>query len=87
MAGVPASETSATSRPARSAFEDLLTLEALVVLEVGGGGSRLSRAPQQLPRVPGVLAGDERDLAQDPQRPQGHVLEVPERRRDDVERA
>jgi 4-amino-4-deoxy-L-arabinose transferase-like glycosyltransferase len=42
---------------------------------------------EQRARVPGVLRRDQVDLAEDAQRPQRHVLEVPDRRGDDVEDA
>src|SRR5260221_3759248 len=43
-------------------------------------------APQEDLGVPGVLAGDHVDLLQDLQRARRDVLEVPDRRRDEVER-
>ena len=85
--GVPASETRATERPARSASRmrspfhfSLCSKYDVVAVAMPWAWSRPRRPPR-------VLAGDERDLLQHAQRAQGDVLEVADGRRDHVERA
>ena len=43
-------------------------------------------APQQYGRGPGVLAGDEVGVPQDPERTQGDVLQVADRGRNECQR-
>ena len=62
-------------------------LAQLVVLEVARDGHVDVEVAQEAPRPPRVLAGDEVDLLEDAERAQGQILEVPDRRRDHVERA
>ena len=86
MPGVPASETRATSRPARSASRMRSPFQRSLCSKYDVVGVEIPCARQQARGAARVLAGDERDLAQDAHRAQGDVLEVAERRGDDVER-
>jgi len=59
-----------------------LALDGVVV---AGERARDAVALEQRARAARVLGGDEVDLAEDAQRPQGHVLQVADRGGDDVE--
>src|SRR5262249_14728314 len=59
-------------------------LDGVVVAHLPG---RDAVVPEQDRRAPRVLGGNEIDLGEPAQRPQGHLLEVPDRRRYHVEDA
>ena len=56
------------------------------MLEVGDDGLADLEVGQKLQRRPGVLARDGVDFPEDAERARREILEIPDRRRDDVER-
>ena len=84
--GVPASVTSARSSP-RGEVREQLALAGRPALRVVAGGPDRDLVPSRSRRVDArVLGGDQRHGAQHLERPQGHVAQVPDRRRDNEQR-
>ena len=84
--GVPASVTSARSAPDRQVLQQLALAARPAPGVVARRAGRDLVAVEQPPRDPRVLGGDQRDGPQDLERPERDVAEVPDRRRDDVQR-
>ena len=82
---MPASETSATEPPRASRASTSGTRRASLCACSETRGVAIPKRAQSTRRVPRVLAGDQLDLAQHPQRARRQVLEIPDRRRDHVD--
>ena len=85
-AGVPASVINATS-PDSNASRRSWRRAALVVLVVADGWRLDREMREQAAAVPGILGRDQGNLAQDANCPRREVLQIPDRRRHDVEGA
>ena len=85
-AGVPASVIKATSPDASASRRSSRRL-TLVVLVVADSWRLDREMREQAAAMPGILGRNQGDLAQDANCPRRQVLQIPDRRRHDVERA
>ena len=85
--GVPASDTSAMLSPAAKPLDERDALSLLVVLVKARCRGRDGVACQQMSGPPSVFGGDQRDLAQHPQRSGRDVFEIADGRGDHEQRA
>ncbi len=71
--------------PIPQPLQEVLSLQRLVVIEVGGQVAGDAEMVQEPAGVTGILGGDEVRLLQNPHRPEGHILQVPDGGGDDVQ--